>query len=212
MMRIREPFNTYSHAFGIVLGVAVTISLGILSGGQLHLLVAALVFGLSMVLLYTASTVYHAVYGTDTTLTILRKLDHAAIFMFIAGSYTPMLLGALPGAIQPYALAVIWALALAGVGLKVFTLATPRWLSTASYVGLGWLAVMLLPAMKLSPWMLAWLMAGGVVYSLGVVYGLKRPNLWPNVVGFHGLWHVFVLGGSVCMFLAVLGLYIPALH
>jgi hemolysin III len=208
----REPFNTYSHAIGIVLGVAVTVSLSLLSGGSLGLLVVALVFGLSMVVLYTSSTLYHALWVSDAVLLRLRKLDHASIFVFIAGTYTPVVFSTFSGPLKPYALALVWLLALAGVGLKLFTLKMPRWVSTASYVALGWLALLFWPYLKLSPWIVAWLVAGGVAYSLGaIIYGFKWPNIYPKVVGFHGIWHIFVLMGSVCMFLAVLGIYLPVL-
>jgi hemolysin III len=207
---VREPFNTYSHAIGIVLGLAATISLGLLADGRLGLLVVALVFGLSMVLLYTSSTLYHALRVSDAVLIRLRKLDHASIFVFIAGTYTPVVFGTFNGPLRPYALALVWLLALAGVGLKLFTLTMPRWVSTASYVALGWLALLFWPYLKLSPWIVAWLLAGGVAYSIGaVIYGLKWPNIYPKVVGFHGVWHIFVLIGSACMFLAVLGIYLP---
>jgi hemolysin III len=209
---VREPFNTYSHAVGIVLGLAVTISLGLLSGGKLGLLVVALVFGLSMVVLYTSSTLYHALRVPEPVLLRLRKLDHASIFVFIAGSYTPVVFATFGGPLRPYALALVWALALAGVGLKLFTLNMPRWVSTASYVALGWLALLFWPYLKLSPWIVAWLLAGGVAYSIGaIIYGFKWPNIYPKVIGFHGIWHVFVLMGSTCMFLAVLGIYLPDL-
>ena len=205
---VREPFNTFSHALGAVLGLAGMIVLLVVSDNNAKI-AGALIFGLTMVLMYASSTVYHAVRVSEQALLWLRKLDHSAIFVFIAGSYTPLLVQALEPSLRPWALGLVWALAASGVGLKLFTLKAPRWLSTLSYLGLGWLSVFLLPKLSLSSWALAFLIAGGAAYSLGaIIYATKRPNPLPRVVGFHGVWHIFVLLGSVGMYLAVLMLYL----
>ncbi|RDI95683.1 hemolysin III family protein [Meiothermus sp. QL-1] len=205
---VREPFNAYSHAAGALLALLGTLVLLLFSGGHPTKLVGALVFGLSMTLMYTASTLYHALRVSEQALLWLRKLDHAAIFLFIAGTYTPVLLQALEASWRPWALGLIWGLAGLGVGLKLVTLRAPRWLYTASYLGLGWLAVFLLPKLALGSWTLGFLLLGGLAYSLGaVVYAARWPNPLPRVMGFHGLWHLFVLLGSLGMYLAVLSLY-----
>ena len=104
---------------------------------------------------------------------------------------------------------LVWGLAAVGVGLKLVTLKAPRWLYTASYVGMGWLSVFLLPKLVLNPLALGFLIAGGLAYSLGaVVYAAKWPNLLPGLIGFHGIWHVFVLLGSAGMYFAVLSVYL----
>jgi hemolysin III len=162
-----------------------------------------------MILMYTSSALYHALRVSERALLWLRKLDHAAIFLFIAGTYTPVLLQALEPSWRPWALGLVWALAVLGVGLKLITLKAPRWLYTATYLGMGWLSVFFLPKLALNPWALAFLIAGGVAYSLGaVVYAAKWPNPLPRLVGFHGIWHVFVLLGSLGMYGAVVTLYL----
>lgn len=208
-LAVREPFNTYSHLLGAVLGLVGMVALLLLTQGNLGKVVGALVFGLTMVLMYTSSALYHALRVSERALVWLRKLDHAAIFLFIAGSYTPVLLQALEPSWRPWALGLVWGLAVLGVALKLVTLKAPRWLDTATYLGMGWLAVFLLPKLALNPWALGFLIAGGLAYSLGaLVYATRWPNLWPRLVGFHGIWHVFVLLGSTGMYFAVLSVYL----
>ena len=206
---VREPFNAYSHAVGVVLGLAGMVVLLFFAQGNPAKVAGALVFGLSMILMYTSSALYHALQVSEQALLWLRKLDHAAIFLFIAGTYTPVLLQALEPSWRPWALGLVWGLAVLGIGLKLVTLKAPRWLYTAAYLGMGWLAVFFLPKLALNPWALGFLVAGGLAYSLGaVVYAAKWPNLLPERIGFHGIWHVFVLLGSLGMYFAVLALYL----
>jgi hemolysin III len=208
-LAVREPFNTYSHLLGAVLGLVGMVALLFFTQGNLGKIVGALVFGLTMVLMYTSSALYHALRVSERALVWLRKLDHAAIFLFIAGSYTPVLLQALEPSWRPWALGLVWGLAVLGVALKLVTLKAPRWLDTATYLGMGWLAVFLLPKLVLNPWALGFLIAGGLAYSLGaLVYAARWPNPWPRLVGFHGIWHVFVLLGSTGMYFAVLSVYL----
>jgi hemolysin III len=208
-MAVREPFNTYSHAAGAVLGLVGMVALLFFTQGNPAKVLGALVFGLTMILMYTSSALYHAVRVSERALLWLRKLDHAAIFLFIAGTYTPVLLQAMEPGWRPWALGLVWALAGLGVALKMVTLKAPRWLYTATYLGMGWLAIFLLPKLALNPWALGFLLAGGAAYSLGaVVYATRWPNPMPGLVGFHGLWHVFVLLGSAGMYFAVLSVYL----
>lgn len=209
IITVREPFNTFSHAVGAVLGLVGMVALLFFTQGNPAKIAGALVFGLTMILMYTSSALYHALRVSERALLWLRKLDHAAIFLFIAGTYTPVLLQALEPSWRPWALGLVWALAALGVGLKLVTLKAPRWLYTATYLGMGWLSIFLLPKLALNPWALGFLIAGGVAYSLGaVVYAAKWPNLLPRLVGFHGIWHVFVLLGSAGMYFAVLSVYL----
>jgi len=198
----REPVNTYTHAAGAVGALVGLAGLVYLAGSDPLKLAAALVFGLTMFLMYTASAGYHAARIGERGLAWLRKLDHAAIFLFIAGSYTPVLLTLLNGPARWGWLGLVWGLAALGIALKLWKMTAPRWLSTLSYLGLGWLAVFLVPQLQLPPAALGWLLASGAFYSLGaLVYALKKPNL-PRL-GFHELWHLFVLGGSATMYAAV---------
>jgi len=201
-MQPREPVNTYTHAAGAALALLGLGLLLYLAWPNPLLLTAALVFGLSMFMMYTASAGYHAANLGQRGLAWLRKLDHAAIFLFIAGSYTPVLLTQLSGPARWAWLGLVWGLAALGIGLKLWKMTAPRWLSTLSYLGLGWLAVFLVPQLRLPPAALGWMIASGAFYSLGaIVYAVKKPNF--RGFGFHELWHLFVLGGSATMYAAV---------
>ncbi|WP_234554847.1 PAQR family membrane homeostasis protein TrhA [Thermus caliditerrae] len=203
---VREPFNALSHALGVPLA---------LLGGLLLLLLAPraswpalLLFGLTMALMFGASALYHALRVEKRALAWLRRLDHAAIFLFIAGSYTPFLVEGLHEGFRPFALGLVWGLALLGVAFRLFFLKAPRWLYTLAYLALGWLSVLFLPRLHLPLSTFALMATSGAFYTLGaIVYAGKRPNPWPEKVGFHGLWHLLVLLGSLFMYLAVLSLY-----
>ncbi len=207
-MAIREPINTWTHAAGAALAALGTAILIAVSEGEPDKLVGGLVFGLSMLLMYAASSLYHGVVAPAPVLERLRKLDHAAIFLFIAGTYTPVVLAGLGPGFRAPVLALVWGLAALGVGVKLWRVDLPRWVSTLGYLGLGWLAVTLLPFMRLPAPAVAWIAVGGAVYSLGaLIYAARRPNPWPGVLGFHELWHLAVLAGSAAMYAAVLVLF-----
>jgi hemolysin III len=180
--------------------------------GRADQLVAFGVFGLSLVALYTASTLYHLLPLSPAGIARLRRADHMAIFVLIAGTYTPFCLLALDGAWQAGLLGLIWGLALCGILLKFLWMDAPRWLSVALYLGMGWAALVAAPTLfrVVPPGGIAWVLAGGAVYSAGaLIYGLKRPNPVPGVFGFHELWHLFVVAGSACHFWAVLHYVAP---
>ncbi|GAB5603394.1 hemolysin III family protein [Thermus sp. FJN-A] len=203
---VREPFNALSHAIGVPL--AFWGSLLLLSLAPREAWGALMLFGLTMALMFGASALYHALKVEGRALAWLRRLDHAAIFLFIAGSYTPFLAEGLRGGFQPFALALVWGLALLGVAFRLFFLRAPRWLYTLAYLGLGWLSVLFLPRLSLPLSTSLLLATSGAFYTLGaLVYWRQRPNPWPKRVGFHGLWHLLVLLGSAFMYLAVLSLY-----
>ena len=201
-MRPREPVNAYTHAAGAVLALVGLVFLVCRTWPDPLRVTAALAFGLSMFLMYAASAGYHAANLGQQGLAWLRKLDHAAIFLSIAGGYTPVVLTQLDGAARWAWLALVWGLALLGVGLKLWKMTAPRWLSTLSYLGLGWLAVFLVPRLHLPAAAFGWIIVSGAFYSLGaVVYAVKKPNF--RGLGFHEVWHLFVLGGSAAMYAAV---------
>lgn len=203
---VREPFNALSHAVGVPLALLGSALLLLLAPREAW--PALLVFGLTMALMFGASALYHALRVGDGTLAWLRRLDHAAIFLFIAGSYTPFLVEGLQGGFRSFALGLIWGLALLGVSFRLFFLKAPRFLYTLAYLGLGWLSVLFLPRLHLPLSTFALMATSGVFYTLGaLVYARKWPDPWPERVGFHGLWHLLVLLGSLFMYLAVLGLY-----
>lgn len=212
--RFREPVNGLTHlaAAVLALGGLVVLLAAAARAERVDQAVAFGIFGLSLVALYAASSLYHLLPLSPAGTARLRRLDHVCIFLLIAGTYTPFCLLALDGAWRVGLLAAVWALALAGILFKLFWMESPRWLSVTLYVGMGWLAVIAVPALlrEVPAEGMLWVAAGGLVYSAGaVVYGLRRPNLVPGVFGFHELWHLFVVAGSACHFWSVLRYVAP---
>jgi hemolysin III len=205
---LREPVSGLTHAAGGALATAglVLLLATAASARRVDQIVAFGVFGLSLISLYTASSLYHLLPLSPAGVAKLRRLDHMSIFLLIAGTYTPFCLLALEGAWRWGLLTLIWVLALCGVLLKLFWMDAPRWLSVVLYLGMGWVAVIAAPALfrAVPVGGMAWVLAGGLTYSAGaLVYALKRPNLVPGVFGFHEVWHLFVIAGSACHFWAV---------
>ncbi|MCU0969983.1 MAG: hemolysin III family protein [Rubrivivax sp.] len=198
-----EAANAISHGIGFLLAAA---SLPVLvefasQGSDALPVAAAVVFSTSMMLLYAASAVYHAL-PAGRWKQVFRRIDHAAIFLFIAGSYTPFVIGPLRGTWGWTLLALVWALALAGIAAKAFDrLAHPGW-STAMYLLLGWLALLALPAMleRIATAGLALIIAGGAAYTVGAIFFV----LDHRVRFGHFVWHLFVIAGSCCHFIAAL--------
>ncbi len=212
MTRFREPVNGFTHLAGAVLGAIGLVVLIALTYDQPDKLLTMIVYGVSLILLYTASTTYHLAKGSQSLQDWLRSLDHAAIYLLIAGTYTPFCYNLLNGGWRWGMLGLVWALALVGIVYKVaLRRRSHSQVSTVLYVGMGWLALLMLPHVinRLAPGALGLIIAGGIVYSLGaVIYGLRRPN-FHRYFGHHELWHLFVLGGSALHYLAVL-LYVAA--
>ncbi len=200
---IKDPVSCLTHLAGAVLAVVCTVLLLVAAtrDANARYIVGFAVFGTTLVLQYVASTVYHMVRASERTTRILRRIDHMMIFVLIAGTYTPVCLVPLYGAWGWTLLGLVWGIAVAGVVLKIFWLHAPRWLSTALYMGMGWLVLIaLVPLVKaVSVSAFALLVAGGGFYTLGaVMYAAKWPPLPFRWFGFHELFHVFVLGGSAC--------------
>ena len=199
MFRLREPVNALTHWLGVLAAPPLTWALVRWAQERALPVWPFEVFGLSLGLLYAASALYHSLRPGERGQRWLRKLDHASIFLLIAGTYTPVLFYGLLSPGRERALGLVWGLAGAGVALKLLTTQLPRWVSTGLYLGLGWLALVFLPqlAHQLPGSALLWLALGGVLYSAGaVVYATKRWNPRPGVFGFHEIWHLFVLAGS----------------
>ncbi|MEA3137043.1 MAG: hemolysin [Thermoplasmata archaeon] len=194
-----ERFSFVSHAAGALAAIAGLVFLVTKAEGTLAVTSCA-IYGASLILLLTASSLHHAIHPVDPAgHRALHLLDHLSIFVLIAGTYTPVsLLGFTPG--WGWAIfGVIWGFAIAGTLVRILWRAAPRWLYTGIYVVMGWTAVVaivpLLHAFPASALML--MLAGGVAYTSGaVIYARKRPDPWPRWLGFHGLWHLFVLAGA----------------
>jgi hemolysin III len=200
------------HAVAALGSVAATIGLLLATRDDPIRFVSMLVFGLSMVELYTLSAVYHIGFWKGRRRTVLRALDHANIFVLIAGTYTPICVNVLSGWLRTGVLALIWTLALAGVVGAVFTLRLPRWLSTGLYIVMGWVSVAAAPELaRILPLeVLGLLVGGGVLYSIGaLVYALKRPDPFPSIFGYHEIFHLFVIAGSAVFLVAIWGWVVP---
>jgi hemolysin III len=206
MHRFREPVSGFTHLAGALLAAAGLAWLILLTRADPAKLISMIVYGASLVLLYTASTVMHLTKGSERLVLWLNRIDHAAIYVLIAGSYTPIAAYALTGAWRWGLLAVVWALALVGIVYKLFFLQRGGHLSTLFYIGMGWLGVIVVPQIThVFPMeAIALLLAGGLIYSAGaLIFALRKPNFHPHF-GFHELWHLFVLAGSALHFVVVL--------
>ena len=208
LKKLREPVNSLTHWVGAILALAGLIALLIVGWGTPIKVVSLIIYGASLIFLFSASATYHMVRVKDKALEIFRKIDHSAIFCLIAGTYTPFCLNAFTGFWKWGMLTIIWSLAIIGIVIKIFIIRSPRWLNAVIYVAMGWLCVgasgqllAVLPA-----WVLVWLIIGGVTYTLGaVVYSTKMFNFIPGVFGFHEVWHIFVLLAAAAHFVAVMG-------
>ena len=195
-----EIANSVSHGIG-TLAAAISIPVLVVTAvrhGTVADIVGVSIFGAAMVLLYLASTLYHA-FPRNRAKQVFQVLDHSAIYLLIAGTYTPFTLGVLGGAWGWSLFGVIWALAVAAIVIKLAWIDTPRWLSVSIYLVMGWLCVVAIYPLTqaLPPGALAWLFAGGALYSVGaVIYARKRPDPLPGVFGFHEIWHLFVMAAS----------------
>ncbi|ADV66929.1 PAQR family membrane homeostasis protein TrhA [Deinococcus maricopensis] len=206
---LREPVNSLTHWAGVPLGAAFLAVLLAWAHARHLPLWPFVVFGLSFIALYASSATYHSLRVSERALLWLRKLDHSAIFLLIAGSYTPIAYFGLHGDWRWRVLWLVWGIALAGITLKLVTMRLPRWVSTALYLGMGWIALAFVPqlARNLPVGAMVWLGIGGLLYTVGaVIYGTKRWNPRPGVFGFHEIWHLFVLGGSTAHFVMMLNL------
>jgi len=198
-----EIANSISHGIGVLAAIAVTpllimkaIPLGVAA------VTGAIIFGVTMIVLYLSSTLYHA-FPHSKTKRVFRVFDHSAIFLLIAGTYTPFTLSVLPGAWGWTLFGIIWALAVAGVVMKSIRNVGTSKLSIALYLGMGWLAVLAAKPLydTLPGWGLFWLLAGGVMYSVGVLFFAYDHRVRYN----HFIWHLFVMAGTACHVVAVLG-------
>ena len=207
---IREPGSAITHFIAMMMAVFAAVPLLIKAGiqsGQENLLAMAIFMG-SMILLYGASATYHSVDLTGRSLRIFRKLDHMMIFVLIAGSYTPVCLIVLGGKLGYTLLALVWGIAAVGMLIKAFWITCPKWFSSIIYIAMGWVCVLVFGPLlnTLSTPAFLWLLAGGIIYTVGgVIYALKLPifNSKHKSFGSHEVFHLFVMGGSICHFIFI---------
>lgn len=205
--KLREPVNGLTHLGGAIAAFFGQIALLVTAWPETVKTISVLVYGTSLMALFSASAAYHLASVKPRALQVLRKLDHSAIYLLIAGTYTPFCLVAFTGFWRWGLLAIIWGIAAIGILVKVFIVRAPRWLNALVYVLMGWLCLMAAPQMPaaLPAGAIFWLAAGGVIYTLGaVVYATKLFNFAPGKFGFHEVWHVFVLLGALAHFISVM--------
>ena len=212
---LKEPVNSLSHLLGAVLSLAGMVALVAMSDGEPWRTASFAIYGATSVVLYTASTLLHALRVGERGERWLRRFDHAAIFALIAGTYTPIALVTLRAEHAPVGwtiLSVVWGLAVLGIVFKTTWLDAPRLLSTSLYLLMGWLAVFaFVPLVQALPaGGMFWLVLGGLFYTVGAaIFALQRPNLIPRHFGHHELWHLFVLAGGASHFLLMLRYVLP---
>jgi len=196
--KLREPVNGLTHLFAAILALLGLAGLLILGHDSLVKVIALLIYGFSLVLMFSSSAAYHLVKARPPIMQVLRKLDHTAIYALIAGTYTPICLHFFSGFWAWGMLVIIWGLALAGIVVKLFVIKAPRWLTAGIYLVMGWLSLMAIRQMLLfmPVGALVCLLLGGLFFTVGaVVYILKKPDFFPGIFGFHEIWHIFVILG-----------------
>lgn len=213
LKKLREPVNGLTH-----LGAAVAAGIGliillVIGWGNIGKTISLTVYGISLILLFTASAIYHMVRARPSILNNLRKLDHSAIYILIAGTYTPFCFNLFTGFWQWGMLILIWGLAIIGVAVKLLWMDAPRWLYTGVYIAMGWLAILgskeLLATLPAGA--IAWLLIGGITFTVGaIIYATKSFNFFPGKFGFHEVWHIFVILGALAHFIGILVYIAPA--
>jgi len=206
--RLRGLLHAYAFWFAVAAAIALVVTA---PDGRARL--AAAIYGVGLCGLFAASATYHRWRRDPRWKSVLRRVDHSMIFVFIAASYTPVALLVLDGPTGWTLLAAAWAGALAGVALSLVWIGAPRVLFAGTYVALGWVAILALPQLvarlPLAPLVL--IGAGGLLYTIGaVVYATRRPDPWPRVFGFHEVFHALVIAAAAMHFVAMAGWIIPA--
>lgn len=204
---LRDPISSITHllAGGLsVIALILLISKQLVMGNiNTMLFVSSIIFGVSMILLYFTSGIYHAISSTkEKAIAVMKKVDHSMIYILIAGSYSPFCLYVLPKKVGIPVFIILWIIAISGITLKVFWINMPRVLSTALYIGMGWVALFVIKDLYLNLVTPAFLLLvlGGVFYTIGgVIYAIKKPNFknW----NFHDIFHIFTMLGSLAHFL-----------
>jgi hemolysin III len=206
---IREPINGLTHLAGAILsfvGLLAMVCKVSMTTPSTPAIAAVIIFGVSMILLYSASATYHMVIARDKVIAFLRRLDHSMIFILIAGTYTPFCFISLHGKTGALLFSIIASVAVAGVVFKMVWFKCPRWISTALYLAMGWMIVFVFSPLagSLNPIGLFLLILGGLFYTIGgVIYGAKPKFLQSKYMGFHEIFHLFILLGSLAHFLCV---------
>ena len=213
---IKDPGSAITHFIGMLMAIFAAVPLLIKAAsepGRIYIISLA-VYAASLILLYAASTTYHTFDISEKVNTILKKIDHMMISVVIAGSYTPVCLIVLKGKTGLILLSIVWAIAIAGILIKAFWVYCPKWVSSVLYIGMGWTCVLAFTQIlnNMSPAAFGWLLAGGIIYTVGgVIYALILPifNNRHKNFGSHEIFHLFVMGGSACHFVVMYAFLLP---
>ena len=206
--KLKDPGSAITHFIGMMMAIFAALPLMIKAMHEpdpVHL-ISLSIFIVSMILLYAASTIYHSLDLSERTNRILRKIDHMMIFVLIAGTYTPICLIVLNRTTGKLLCALVWSIAIIGIVVKAFWITCPKWFSSLLYIGMGWVCVLAFTQIinSLSTAAFIWLLTGGIIYTVGgIIYALKLPifNTKHKAFGSHEIFHLFVLGGSICHFI-----------
>jgi hemolysin III len=204
--KLRDPISGLTHLGAAIASAFGLLALIIIGWGNTARVISLVVYGVSLITMFAASAAYHMTISTPKVIEILRKIDHSAIYLLIAGTYTPFCINAFSGFWKWGLLIIIWSLALIGVGVKIFIIRAPRWVNAGVYILMGWLCIAAIQQMLIGLPMTAliWLIIGGVTYTLGaVVYITKILDFKPGWFGFHEVWHIFVMLAAAAHFIAV---------
>lgn len=204
-LTIREPGSAITHFIACLMACIAALPL-ILKANGFTTAMALTIFAVSMILLYGASTLYHSVNVSAKALGIFRRIDHMMIFVLIAGSYTPVCLIILGGSLGYSLLALVWGVAFAGMLINIVWITCPKWFSSVIYIAMGWICLLVFGTLwnTLPHAAFGWLLAGGIIYTVGgIIYALKLSafNSIHKYFGSHEIFHLFVMGGSICHFI-----------
>lgn len=210
---IKEPGSAITHFIGMLMAIFAAVPLLIKAAHEPSRIyvISLAVYSASMILLYAASTTYHTFDISAKINTILKKWDHMMISILIAGSYTPICLLVLKGKTGLILLAIVWSFAIVGILIKAFWVYCPKWVSSILYIGMGWTCVLAFTQIlnSMSHTSFIWLLTGGIIYTVGgIIYALKLPifNNKHKNFGSHEIFHLFVMGGSMCHFVVMYAL------
>lgn len=207
---IKDPGSAITHFIGMLMAIFAAVPLLIKAAHEPSRIyvISIAIYAISLILLYAASTTYHTFNKSEKINTILKKIDHMMISVLIAGSYTPICLLVLKGKTGIILLSIVWGIAIVGILIKAFWVYCPKWVSSVLYIGMGWTCVLAFTQLlnSMSPAAFGWLLAGGIIYTVGgVIYALNLPlfNSRHKYFGSHEIFHLFVMGGSACHFIVM---------
>ena len=207
---IKDPGSAITHFIGMLMAIFAAVPLLLKAAREPSriYIISIAIYAASLILLYAASTTYHTFDKSKKMNTILKKIDHMMISVLIAGSYTPICLLLLKGRTGIILLSIVWSFAIIGILIKAFWVYCPKWVSSILYIGMGWTCVLAFTQLlnALSPAAFGWLLAGGIIYTVGgIIYALKLPifNNKHKYFGSHEIFHLFVMAGSACHFIVM---------